>query len=58
MVKQKTTDSLKHCIEDIEHLRLKPRIFEIPIANNEEATSVLYDNKSVVTNAKCGIIIR
>ena len=49
--------TLKHCFEDMEHLRFKLRIFGISIADNEEATHVLRDNKSVVTNENGGIIV-
>jgi hypothetical protein len=42
--------ALKHCIEDVEHLRFKLRMFGIPIVNNGEATKILCDNNSVVTN--------
>ena len=42
--------ALKHCIEDTEHLSFKLRMFGIPIEGNGEATHVLCDNKSVVTN--------
>jgi hypothetical protein len=42
--------AMKHCIEDIEHLRFKLRMFGIPIRNNEP-TYVLCDNEGVVKNA-------
>ena len=41
--------ALKQCIEDIEHLRFKLRMFGIPIYN-DEPTYILCDNNSVVTN--------
>ena len=42
--------SLKQCIEDVEHLRFKLRIFGIPIHDDGEPTHILCDNNSVVTN--------
>ena len=44
--------ALKQCIEDIEHLRFKLRMFGIPIYNDGEGepTYILCDNDSVVTN--------
>ena len=42
--------ALKQCIEDVEHLRFKLRIFGIPIHDDGEPTHVLCYNNSVVTN--------
>ena len=42
--------TLKQCIEDVEHLRFKLRMFEIPIHDDGEPTHILCDNNSVVTN--------
>ena len=44
--------ALKQCIEDIEHLRFKLRMFGIPIYKDKDgdATSILCDNEGVVTN--------
>ena len=42
--------ALKWCIEDIEYLRFKLRMFGIPILN-DEPTHVLCDNESVVKNS-------
>ena len=42
--------ALRQCIEDIEHLRFKLRMFGIPIRNDSEPTHILCDNNSVVTN--------
>ena len=41
--------ALKQCIEDVEHLRFKVRMFGIPIYE-DEPTHILCDNNSVVTN--------
>ena len=41
---------LKQCIEDVEHLRLKLRIFGIPIHDDGEPTHILCDNNRVLTN--------
>jgi len=41
--------ALKQCIEDVKHLRFKLRMFGLPIIK-DEATHILCDNKSVVTN--------
>ena len=40
---------MKQCIEDVEHLRFKLRMFGIPILNNK-AAHALCDYKSVVTH--------
>ena len=44
--------ALKQCIEDIEHLRFKLRMFGIPLYQDEDgdATCILCDNESVVNN--------
>ena len=42
--------ALNQCIEDVEHLRFKLRIFGVPIYDNGEPTHILCDNNSVVTN--------
>ena len=42
--------ALKQCIEDVEHLRFKLRIFGIPIHDDGKPTHILCDNNSVVTN--------
>ena len=42
--------ALKHCIEDIEQLRFKLRMFGIPIVN-DEPTYILCDNEGVVKNS-------
>ena len=42
--------ALKRCIEDVEHLRFKLRMFGIPIHDDNEPTHILCDNNSVVTN--------
>ena len=42
--------ALKHCIEDVGHLKFKLRMFGIQIKEDGEATHILCDNKSVVTN--------
>lgn len=42
--------ALKHCIEEIGHIRFKLRSFGIPIDEERSATCVLCDNKATVTN--------
>ena len=42
--------ALKQCIEDVEHLRFKLRMFGIPIHDYGEPTHILCDNNSVLTN--------
>ena len=42
--------ALKACIEDVEYLRFKLRMFGIPILNGD-ATSLFCDNESVVKNS-------
>ena len=42
--------ALKQCIEDVEHLRFKLRIFGIPISEDQPFTVILCDNESVVKN--------
>ena len=43
--------ALKHCIEDIEHLRFKLRMFGVPLDKNHPATLILCDNEAVVKNS-------
>ena len=43
--------ALKQCIEDIEHLRFKLRMFGIPIAEEHPATCIYCDNEGVVKNS-------
>ena len=40
--------ALTQCIEDVEHLIFKLRMFEIPIPEDQPATVILCDNESVV----------
>ena len=42
--------SLKQCIEDVEHLRFKLRMFGILISEDQPSTFILCDNESVVKN--------
>ena len=42
--------ALKHCIEDIEHLRFKLRMFGVPFDEDMSETRILCDNESVVKN--------
>ena len=42
--------ALKQCIEDVEYLRFKLRMFGIPISEDQPATVILRDNESVVKN--------
>ena len=42
--------AMKHCIEDIEQLRFKLRMFGIPI-ENDEPTYILCDNEAVLKNS-------
>lgn len=42
--------ALKHCLEDIEHLRFKLRMFGIPISEERYSTNIFCDNASVVKN--------
>ena len=42
--------ALNQCIEDVEHLSFKLRMFGIPIHDDSELTHILCDNNSVVTN--------
>ena len=41
---------MKQCVEDIEFLRFKLRMFGIPILN-DEPTGILCDNESLVKNS-------
>ncbi len=43
--------AMKHCIEDIEHLRFKLRMFGIPLDSEHPETHVFCDNESLVKNA-------
>ena len=43
--------AMKHCIEDIEYLRFKLRIFGIPLDENKPETRILCDNEAVVKNS-------
>ena len=43
--------AMKHCIEDIEFLRFKLRMFGIPIYDERASTYVLCDNEGVVKNS-------
>ena len=42
--------ALKHCIEDIEHLRFKLRMFGVPFDHEQPETRILCDNEGVVKN--------
>ena len=42
--------SLKHYIQDVEQLRLKLQMFEIPISEEQSATVIICGNESVVKN--------
>ena len=41
---------MKNCIEDVEHLRFKLRMFGILISEDQPSTFILCDNESVVKN--------
>ena len=43
--------ALKECIEDIEALRFKLRMFGIPISEEHGATHIYCDNESMVKNS-------
>ena len=43
--------AMKHCIEDIEHLRFKLRMFGIPLDPEHPETHIFCDNESLVKNA-------
>ena len=43
--------AMKHCIEDIEYLRFKLRMFGVPFAEERPSTYVQCDNESVVKNS-------
>ena len=43
--------AMKHCIEDIEYLRFKLRMFGIPLSEDKNPTYVLCDNEGVVKNS-------
>ena len=42
--------ALKECVEDIEHIRFKLRMFGIPISQDHPATHIFCDNESMVKN--------
>ena len=42
---------MKHCLEYIEHLRFKLRMFGIPISKEHPDTCILCDNESLVKNS-------
>ena len=42
--------AMKHCIEDIEHLRFELRVFGIPFDQHKPETRILCDNQAVVRN--------
>ena len=41
---------MEQCIEDVEHLRFKLRMFGIPISEEQPATVILCENESVLKN--------
>ena len=43
--------AMKQCIEDIEHLRFKLRMFGIPIDGDHPSTYIFCDNEGVVNNS-------
>ena len=43
--------TMKHCIEDIEYLRFKLRMFRVPFAEERLSTYVWCDNENVVKNS-------
>ena len=43
--------AMRHCIEDIEHIRFKLRMFGIPLSKEQPSTCVLCDNESLVKNS-------
>ena len=43
--------AMKHCIEDIEHLRFKLRMFGVPFDEHKPETRILCDDKAVVKNS-------
>jgi len=43
--------ALKHCIEDIEFLRFKLRMFGVPLRSDLSETLILCDNEAVVKNS-------
>ena len=42
---------MKHCIEDVECLRFKLRMFGIPLDENKPETRILCDDQAVVKNS-------
>ena len=42
--------AMRHCIEEIEHLRFKLRMFGIPLDESHPETPIFCDNKSLVRN--------
>ena len=43
--------AMKHCLEDVEHLRFKLRMFGIPLSEDHPETCILCDNESLVKNS-------
>ena len=43
--------AMKQCIEDIEHLRYKLKMFGVPLDEDHTATYILCDNEGVVNNS-------
>ena len=43
--------AMKHCIEDIEHLRFELRMFGIPFDHHKPETRILCDDQAVVENS-------
>ena len=43
--------AMRHCLEDIEHLRFKLRMFGIPLDEQRPQTHIFCDNESLVKNA-------
>jgi hypothetical protein len=43
--------AMKQCIEDIEHLRFKLRMFGVPLDKDHPSTYILCDNEGVVNNS-------
>ena len=43
--------ALKECVEDVEHLRFKLRMFGVPISEDYPATHIFCDNESMVKNS-------
>ena len=43
--------AMKHCLEDVEFIRFKLRMFGIPFTGGKEPTYILSDNESLVRNS-------